>query len=242
MVGLVAASGQPISRLDRYWLVGHSMRTRPPSSPPPTTIGAQPVPRTEYAVAPSERSAAISGLALRTRICSSPVNSVQPSASAAAVSARKSVVPELPTSTTSSDACGLPPVPWMRHSASSASASTRAPSASHVWQAALGVGGAQRPAQARDAAPSSMRASPGSKKSCLGQHIRKNRMVRQPSRNVFRCGAWALRPSGCSVMGTSANRTPKSLALMIISVANSMPVQRSSSRWYASFVNPRIPQ
>ena len=78
-------------------------------------------------------------------------------------------------------------------------------------------------------APSTMSSRPGIRKSQRGVHIRKKRSVRQPSRNVFRCGGWLVRPSGCSVIGTSPMRAPTRLALMIISVANSIPVQRWSS-------------
>ena len=59
---------------------------------------------------------------------------------------------------------------------------------------------------------------------------RKKRNVRQPSRKVRRCGACIVRPSGCSVIGTSAIAALNSAALITISVANSMPVHRRSSR------------
>ena len=71
-----------------------------------------------------------------------------------------------------------------------------------------------------------MSSAPGIRNSQRGLYIRKNRSVRQPSRNVLRCGGCAVRPSGCSVIGTSAMLPPNRLALMIISVANSIPVQR----------------
>jgi hypothetical protein len=60
--------------------------------------------------------------------------------------------------------------------------------------------------------------------------------VRQPSRNVFRWGACDVRPSRCRVIGTSVIFSPRKLALMIISVANSMPVQRWSSRSYMALI------
>ena len=50
-----------------------------------------------------------------------------------------------------------------------------------------------------------------------------NRKCRQPSRQGFRCGG-RERPSGCSVMGTSAMRKDFNVALITISEANSMPV------------------
>ena len=79
------------------------------------------------------------------------------------------------------------------------------------------------------ASPRTTRTRPGRRKSRRGVHIRKKRSVRQPSRNVFRCGGWLLRPSGCRVIGTSLICAPERLALMIISVANSIPVHRWSS-------------
>ena len=46
----------------------------------------------------------------------------------------------------------------------------------------------------------------GQEEQPAGQYIRKNRSVRQPSRKVRRWGACDLRPSGWSVIGTSAMR------------------------------------
>ena len=61
--------------------------------------------------------------------------------------------------------------------------------------------------------PEQISSEPGTRNSQRGLYIRKNRSVRQPSRNVRRCGACALRPSGCSVIGTFGDRSPRRLRL-----------------------------
>ena len=81
-------------------------------------------------------------------------------------------------------------------------------------------------ASAHAIAPSKKRVNPGIMKSHCGVHSRKKRSVRQPSRTVRRCGACATRPSLCRVIGTSPIFAPPQLDLMIISVANSIPMQR----------------
>ena len=68
-----------------------------------------------------------------------------------------------------------------------------------------------------------------------------NRKCRQPSRHGFKCGG-RERPSGCSVMGTSAIFNFLSVALMTISEANSMPVVCNSIFSNAARVKPRRPQ
>ena len=60
-----------------------------------------------------------------------------------------------------------------------------------------------------------------------------NRKCRHPSRQGFKCGG-RERPSGCSVIGTSAMRNDFKVALITISEANSMPVVLSSSFRQAS--------
>ena len=84
--------------------------------------------------------------------------------------------------------------------------------------------------------------NPGRKNVHLGLNTKNNLSVRQPSRNVLKCGPCSLRPSGCSVMGTWLIVAPCSPLLMIISVANSIPGDRKSKRSYSVFLNPRMPQ
>lgn len=87
-----------------------------------------------------------------------------------------------------------------------------------------------------------MRINPGYQNIQRGEKIRKNLNVRQPSRIVRKWGRRERRPSGRNVIGTSRICSLNRLALMIISVANSMPVHCSSSRSNIARVKPRIPQ
>jgi len=70
--------------------------------------------------------------------------------------------------------------------------------------------------------PNAIRAAPGMKNSQRGLYMSRNFRCRQPSRQVLRCGG-RLRPSGCSVVGTSTIIRPASELRTTISLANSMP-------------------
>ncbi len=91
------------------------------------------------------------------------------------------------------------------------------------------------------ASPTDQRNSPGYRKSHLGLYSSSRRIERQPSRHVLRCGS---RPSAScdSVVGTSVTRRPAIVALTIISIAYSIPVERMSSAATFSRSKPRSPQ
>ena len=95
-----------------------------------------------------------------------------------------------------------------------------------------GVSGHPRPKRAASITtkPRANKTTPGTTNSQRGLTVRNSRSVRHPSLNERRCGRRRRRPSGCSVIGSSAMRPPYRLDRMIISVANSMPTHRWSSR------------
>jgi hypothetical protein len=82
-----------------------------PSRPPPTTSGACPLLRVDWARAPSWASASSSGPWGRDRREASPVSTVRPSGRAPVAVVNRIVVPLLPQSTTSSGVAGVPSKP-----------------------------------------------------------------------------------------------------------------------------------
>src|SRR5215471_7695895 len=82
---------------------------------------------------------------------------------------------------------------------------------------------------------------PGIKNNHRGENSSMNRKFRHPSRHGFKCGG-RERLSLYSVIGTSANLSCLSAALMTISEANSMPVVCKSILSNPVRVKPRRPQ
>ncbi len=111
------ASGAARSKLDRYWLVMHSIVVFPPVSLPETVIGALSLAQSAVADAPRSVRDMRSGPMGRLWICSSPVSVICDFSSvrAADAAAMRSVVPELATSMADAGAWMVPPLPVTSH-------------------------------------------------------------------------------------------------------------------------------
>ncbi len=112
-----SASGAARSKLDRYWLVMHSIVVFPPVSLPEMVIGALSFALSAMAVAPRSVSDLSSGPMGRLWICWSPVSVMCEflSARAAEAAAIRSVVPEFATSMADAGVWISPPLPVICH-------------------------------------------------------------------------------------------------------------------------------